>query len=113
MSIPNEKLIEFMKKQIANEQEIVKSVTQGVKDIKNPPVKAVLTGISLDSTKHAELYGSAVTLLTTASQAMTQENLDDQRDLVEKHIEMEADLIKKLEKELPNIANKKVAFLLN
>ena len=113
MSKPSEKLIEFMKKQIIIEQEIVKSVTNGVKSIKNPPVKAVLKGISLDSVKHAELYASAVTLLTTASQAMTQENLDDQRDLVEKHIQMEADLIKKLEKELPTVENKKVAFLLN
>ena len=63
--------------------------------------------------KHAELYASAVTLLTTVSQAMTQDNLDEQSALVEKHIAIEADLIKKLEKELPTIENKKVAFLLN
>ncbi len=113
MSKPTDKLIEFMKKQIDNENAIVKSVTEGIKSINNPPVKAVLKGISLDSTKHAELYASAVTLLTTASKAMTQENLDDQRDLVEKHIQLEANLIKKLEQELPTIENKKVAFLLN
>jgi rubrerythrin len=113
MGSQNEKLVEFMKKQILNENAIVQSVTNGIKNIKNPPVKAVLKGISLDSTKHAELYASAITLLTTASQAMTQENLDDQRDLVEKHIQMETDLIKKLEIELPTIGNKKVAFLLN
>ena len=113
MSTPKEKLIEFMKNQIRNENEIVKSVNEGTKNIKNPPVRAVLKGISLDSTKHAELYASAITLLTTVSQAMTQENLDEQRELVEKHIKLEADLIKKLEKELPIIENKKVAFLLN
>jgi rubrerythrin len=113
MGATNEKLVEFMKKQILNENAIVQSVTNGIKNMKNPPVKAVLKGISLDSTKHAELYASALILLTTASQAMTQENLDDQRDLVEKHIQMEADLIKKLEMELPTIENKKVAFLLN
>ncbi len=113
MSQTNDKLIEFMKKQIANENEIVKSVTEGTQNIKNPPVKAVLKGISLDSTKHAELYASAITLITTASQAMTQSNLDEQIALVEKHIKLEAELIKKLEQELPTIANKKVAFLLN
>jgi uncharacterized membrane-anchored protein YhcB (DUF1043 family) len=63
--------------------------------------------------KHAELYASAVVLLTNVSQALTQENLDEQRALVEKHIQIEAELIKKLEKELPAIQNKKVAFLLN
>ena len=113
MSATKEKLIDFMKKQIANENEIVKSVTEGTKNINNPPVKAVLKGISLDSTKHAELYASAITLLSTTSQAMTQQNLDDQREIVEKHIKMEAELIKKLEKELPSIENKKVTFLLN
>ena len=113
MSASNSKLIDFMKKQILNENEIVKSVANGIKNVNNPPVKAVLKGISLDSVKHAELYASAITLITTTSQALTQENLDEQRELVEKHINLEADLIKKLELELPTIENKKVAFLLN
>jgi len=113
MSKPDTKLIEFMKRQIAVESEIVDSVNKGIKNIKNPPVKGVLKGISLDSMKHAELYASAVNLLTNVSQAMTQENLDEQRALVEKHIQIESELIKKLEKELPTIENKKVAFLLN
>jgi hypothetical protein len=38
-------------------------------DVKNPPVKGVLKGISLDSVKHAELYAAAITLLTGVSQA--------------------------------------------
>jgi rubrerythrin len=113
MSKANEKLIEFMKKQIENEHAIVRSIAEGTKNIRNPPVKGVLKGISLDSTKHAELYSSAITLLSTVSQAMTQENLDEQLEIVEKHIKLEAELIKKLEEELPAIENKKVAFLLN
>jgi rubrerythrin len=112
VSKPDNKLIEFMKRQIVVENEIVDSVNKGIKNINNPPVKGVLKGISLDSMKHAELYASAVTLLTNVSQAMTQENLDEQRALVEKHIQIEAELIKKLEKELPTIENKKVTFLL-
>src|SRR5512136_3396727 len=88
-------LVEFMKRQIAIEKEIVSSLNKGVADIKNPPVKGVLKGISLDSVKHAELYASALSLLTKTSQALTQENLDAQRALVEKHIELEATLIKR------------------
>ncbi len=106
-------LLEFMKRQIAVENEIVTSLNKGVVDIKNPPVKAVLKGISLDSVKHAELYGAAIKLLTETSTALSQENLDAQRALVEKHIEMEAELIKKLEKMMPTIENAKVKFLLN
>lgn len=108
----NNNLVEFMKRQIVIEKEIVDSLNKGIVDIKNPPVKGVLKGISLDSVKHAELYSAAVTLLTNVSQALRQENLDAQRALVEKHIKMEAELIKKLEKIMPTIENSKVKFLL-
>jgi len=109
----NSDLLEFMKRQITVENEIVSSLNKGVADIKNPPVKAVLKGISLDSVKHAELYAAAIQLLTNVSTALSQENLDAQKALVEKHIQMEAELIKKLEKMMPTIENGKVKFLLN
>jgi hypothetical protein len=107
----NLELIDFIKRQINIEKEIVTSLNKGLVDIKNPPVKGVLKGISLDSVKHAELYASALSLLTNVSQALTQENLDAQRALVEKHIQLEADLIGKIENILPKIDNEKVKFL--
>ncbi len=113
VSASSKKLLGFMKRQIMVEKEIVESVNKGIVNIKNPPVRGVLKAISLDSTKHAELYASAVALLTNVSQALSQENLDEQRELVEKHIKWEAELIKKLETEVPRIVNKKVAFLLS
>lgn len=109
----DKKLVDFLKKQIVVENEIVDSLNNGLVDVKNPPVKGVLKGISLDSVKHAELYAAAITLMTGVSQALTQENLDKQRKLVEKHIEMEAELIKKLDKVIPTIENDKVKLLLN
>jgi rubrerythrin len=105
-------LIEFIKRQIVIEKEIVDSLNKGIADINNPPVKGVLKGISLDSMKHAELYSAALTLLTKASQALKQEDLDAQRALVEKHIKLEAELIKKIEDELPSVEDSKVKFLL-
>ena len=109
----DKKLIDFLKKQIVVENKIVDSLNNSLVDVKNPPVKGVLKGISLDSIKHAELYNAAITLMTGVSQALTQENLDRQRKLVEKHIEMEAELIKKLDKVIPTIENDKVKLLLN
>ena len=106
-------LLEFLKNQIKVEYEIVASLEKPLLIMKNPAVKGVLKGVSLDSIKHAELYTSAVTLLTGASTALTQENLDEQRALVEKHIEIESQLIKKLETMIPTIDDKKVVFLLN
>jgi len=108
----NDKLVEFIKRQIIIEKEIVDSLNKGVAEIKNPPVKGVLTGISLDSKKHAELYSAALTMLTKVSQALTQEDLDEQKALIEKHIKLEADLIKKIGEIMPTIENSRVKFLL-
>jgi rubrerythrin len=107
-----DELVKFLKDQIKIENKIVDSLNKSLPDIGNPAVKGVLKGISLDSVKHAEMYGSAVTLLTTVSKALTQENLDKQKDLVEKHIQMELELIQKIGKALPNVKDKKVTLLL-
>ncbi|NWG10399.1 ferritin-like domain-containing protein [Candidatus Bathyarchaeota archaeon] len=106
-------LIKFMKAQILVENEIVDSLNNALIGMKNPPVKGVLKGISLDSVKHAEMYAAAAELLTTVSQALTQEHLDMQKAVVEKHIRMEAELIMKISKILPTVENDKVKLLLN
>ena len=108
----NDELIEFIKQQVKVEKQIVDSLNKGLENIENPPVKGVLKGISLDSIKHAELYTAALSLLTNVSQALHQENLDEQKDLVEKHIQMEAKLIKEIEGIMPSVKNSKVQFLL-
>ena len=108
-----DELVNFMKAQIKVENEIVDSLNSALVDVKNPPVRGVLKGISLDSVKHAEMYAAATELLTSVSQALSQEHLDKQRALVEKHIHMEEELIKKINKVLPTVENAKVKLLLN
>lgn len=110
---PNSELVDFIKKQITIEHAIVSSLNKSLAEIGNPTVKGVLKGISLDSVKHAEMYESALKLLTSVSQALTQENLDKQRELVEKHIQLEAELIEKIGNVLPTVENNKVKLLLN
>jgi bacterioferritin (cytochrome b1) len=107
-----DELVRFLKDQIKVENKIVESLNKSLPEIGNPTVKGVLRGVSLDSVKHAQMYSSAVMLLTTVSQALTQENLDKQKDLVEKHIQMEAELIQKIGKILPSVEDKKVRLLL-
>ena len=108
----NDEIVNLFKNQIKIEKTIVDSVTEGLVEINNPAVKGVLKGISLDSTKHAEMYSSAISLLTNVSQALTEENLDKQRELLEKHINLEAMIIKKLGEVIPSVQNEKVKLLL-
>jgi bacterioferritin (cytochrome b1) len=105
-------LLDFLKNQVTVENEIVSSLEKAIIDMKNPAVKGVLKGVSLDSVKHAELYSAAITLLTSASTALNQGNLDEQKELVKKHIDIEARLIKVLKEKIPEIENEKVVFLL-
>ena len=107
-----DELVNMLKNQIKIEKSIVDSVKEGLVEIKNPAVKGVLTGISLDSLKHAEMYSSALNLLTSVSQALTEGNLDKQRELVEKHIRIEAAIIDKLDEIIPSVQNEKVKLLL-
>ena len=108
-----DELVKLLKNQIKIEKTIVDSVTEGLAEIRNPAVNGVLKGISLDSAKHAEMYCSAISLLTGVPQALTEENLDEQRELVEKHIHLEEEVIRKLKKMIPSVQNKKVMLLLN
>lgn len=108
-----DELVNFLRKQVKIENKIVDSINSALVEIRNPAVKGVLKGISLDSVKHAEMYTAAVELLTSVSPALTQENLDKQRELVEKHIQLEAELIKRISKRIPSVENEKVKLLLN
>jgi rubrerythrin len=105
-------LLDFIKRQIVVENKIVDSLNEALKSIGNPSVRGVLKGISLDSLKHAEMYDAALKLLTTTQQALSQEHLDKQKSLVEKHIRVEAELIKKISDILPTVENEKVKLLL-
>jgi len=108
-----DELVGFLEEQIKVENSIVASLNDALKQIENPAVKGTLKGISLDSVKHAEMYASAVSLLTKVPKALTQEHLDEHRELVEKHIRLEARLIRRISEELPKVKNAKVRLLLN
>jgi rubrerythrin len=112
MEAKKQNLLDFLKNQVVVENEIVSSLEKAIVDMKNPAVKGVLKGVSLDSVKHAELYTAAITLLTQSSTALNQGELDVQRELIKKHIEIEAKLIHVLNTMIPSIENEKVVFLL-
>jgi len=105
-------LVEFLKNQVVVEKEIVDSLEKALQDMVNPAVRGVLKGVSLDSVKHAELYTSAITLLTSASTALKQEDLDKHKQLIQHHIDVESKLIIVLKERIPEVENEKVAFLL-
>ncbi|MCS7133076.1 MAG: ferritin-like domain-containing protein [Nitrososphaeria archaeon] len=102
----------MFKKQIEVENEIVRSLEEALKDLPNLAVREVLRGISLDSIKHAEMYNSAISILTSVPEPLSEEQLRRLRALVEKHIRIEAELISKINEILPDVENEKVKLIL-
>jgi len=112
LSTKNE-LLSFLRQQIKVENEIVDSLNKGLVDVENPAVKGTLKGISLDSSKHAQMYASAIELLTKVTKVLSQKQLDHQKELIEKHIQMEAVLIKRISERISEVKDEKVKLLLN
>lgn len=110
--VVEESLVEFIKSQIAVEKEIVRSLEKALEEVRNPAIRGVLRGISLDSVKHAEMYSSALSLLTSVPQALSQEQLEKHKSLIEKHIRIEAELINKIDNFIPKVSDEKVKLLL-
>ena len=110
--MPDEKITIFLESMIKAENAIVKSVEDSLEELGNYAVEAALKGISLDSMKHAMLYGSALSILTETRLPLDEGQLDMQRELVERHIAMEEEVITRLEEMIPEMENEKVSFIL-
>ena len=94
------------------EKAIVRSVEDSLEDLGNYAVEAALKGISLDSMKHAMLYGSALAIIAETRAPLDESQMDRQRELVERHISMEEKVIARLEETIPQVENEKVSFIL-
>ena len=107
-----DKMLKFLENQITLENKIVESVHNAIDQVENEAVRTALRGISLDSRKHAEMYRSAINLLSTTSVALNEEQLDLQKKVIDYHIKMEEAVIKELEKRIDKVENEKVGLLL-
>ncbi len=107
------KLVKFLNKQILLENHIVDSLNSVLLETKNPIVKGILRGISLDSMKHAEIYATAVSLLTQPLTSISQDDIDKHKDRIEDLIRSDEELIKGINDAINSVENEKVKLLLN
>ncbi|MHA1558108.1 MAG: ferritin-like domain-containing protein [Candidatus Heimdallarchaeota archaeon] len=89
-----EKLVKFLDEQIALEKQIVEISEASVVNIKNILVRELIRGITMDSKKHALLLGALKGMLTGPTPLIEEENFDEIKTTIEKHIELEAKAIK-------------------
>jgi len=104
-------LVSFFREQAKLESEIVKSINNALKNLKNPVVVSVLKGMSLDSIKHADMYKAAESVVSVAP-AISEDELNSLNEVVSWHINKEEKLMKRLEDAIKKTSDKKVLFLL-
>jgi ribonucleotide reductase beta subunit family protein with ferritin-like domain len=110
--LSKEEITKFFKKQMVLENEIVNSINKALAKIRNPVVKGVLKGISLDSVKHGEMYKAAIELLMTVPPALSQQEFDELLKFVKKHIAEEEKAILSMEEIMNQVNDEKVKLLL-
>ncbi|MEM2915627.1 MAG: ferritin-like domain-containing protein [Candidatus Bathyarchaeia archaeon] len=108
-----DKLVEFLGEQIRLENEIIDSLNNILSEIKNPIVRGVLRGISLDAMKHTEMCAAAVALLTGVTPIAAQEPFYKQKMLMENHLRVEGEFVKRISEIVADVENEKVKLLLN
>jgi rubrerythrin len=86
-------LIAFIESQISLEEEIVKKSNESVENIKNVLVRELIRGIAMDSKKHALLLKALHGMLQGPTPLIEEENFDEIKKTIERHIELEAEAI--------------------
>ena len=110
--LSKEDLVRFFEKQAFVEKEIVRSIDKALVKIRNPAVKGVLKGISLDSVKHAEMYKAAIDLMSSVPPALNQAEFDELTKFVKKHVADEEMAIMSMEEVMNQVEDDKVKLLL-
>ena len=110
--LSKDEMIKFFEKQVFLENEIATSINKALVNIRNPAVRGVLKGISLDSVKHGEMYKAAIELLSTVLPALSQQEFDDLMKFVKKHIAEEERAIISMEEIMNQVEDEKVKLLL-
>jgi hypothetical protein len=108
----NEKIITKINKIILTENEIIESIREKTRDIRNLPIKTVLTGISLDSQKHIEFYSAALELLQEVAPGLSEKQLEENKNLINFHIREEERLIRNLNELIPLVEDERVLFII-
>ena len=85
--------LEFFKKQVQLEKQIVSAAQTAVKDVKNLIVKELIEGIAHDSVKHASLLNSLIAAHEGKNPLIDEKLTDQLKANLEKHIQLEQEAI--------------------
>ncbi|MHA1214260.1 MAG: hypothetical protein ACTSPG_03125 [Candidatus Hodarchaeales archaeon] len=98
-----EKRVDFFKKQIELEKNIVEKAEAAVSEVKNALVKQLILGIAMDSNKHESLLRALVALNLGGTPFIPEEITDKLKSNLEEHIKLEKNAIQTYGELLENL----------
>ena len=104
--------LDFLKKQVELEQQIIETAEKSVADVKNKLVKELIMSIALDSKKHESLLSTLIVMNTEVPPYIEEEKLDELATNIKKHIELEAKAIQTYKELLDVLENEKEKLII-
>ncbi len=103
---------ELLDKGIKLEEEIVSRAETTVKDVKNPLIKELVLGISLDSKKHANMLQGLKDLLESKTPFIGEEERETLTNDIKEHIRLESKAIEEYSKILDRVDKREMKLIL-
>ncbi|MHA2175181.1 MAG: ferritin family protein [Candidatus Hodarchaeales archaeon] len=104
--------LEFFKKQVKLENDIVLAAENSVKDFKNKIVKGLIEGIASDSTKHASLLNSLISAHEDSNPLIDEKVTDQLKENLETHIKLESEAIETYKVLLSSLEDEKERLII-
>ncbi|RLE65959.1 MAG: hypothetical protein DRJ34_05660 [Thermoprotei archaeon] len=108
----DENVAVFFNKQIDIEVKNAEMLRESIAQLKNILIKKLFESIAHDSIKHAGIYRSLINISSTTTEAIDEGELKILRNIVEKHIRIEENMIKNIRHVLEKGVDKRIEYVL-
>lgn len=104
--------LDFYKKQIDLEEQIIKKAKESVEEIENSLVKELILSIAIDSQKHKSMLNALITLVSETSPFIGEKQSDIIGKVIQEHIDLESSAIETYKELLEKLESEKERFVI-
>ena len=112
MSIDKQELKTMIEERVENEKEAVRLLHDSINKTNNTVIRLLLYQLALDSTKHEHMLRAILKLLETPSKEQLKWEDEKFRKTIEKHVEVEREMLEGFEQIVDKTEDKRVRFIL-
>jgi rubrerythrin len=112
LSIDKKEFKMMIEERVENERQAVRLLHNSMEKTKNTVIQLLLNQLALDSVKHEHMLRAVLKLLETPSKDQFKCEGEQFRKAIEKHVEVEREMLEGFEKIIDKTEDKRVKFIL-